>query len=236
MSNPEDAITQMNQLIQQSTQALMCGPDCQKQKKISELKQNYLNAQTNAESASSTLSTAQQEYYTYTQGPAGYNKIIDSELEVKANKIADVMFAKYNESISTTTRLTDTSSNLTNNYHHILELYNEYVHKNKILKDKIRTTKSDIATDDRQTYYETQNLTSITQWYSIFKWIYIICLVAFILISLIKRKPLVKSVIIFIMLCLYPFIIGPIVLFIISIVKKIGGFIPATNNVYLSMK
>ena len=218
----DETTAQLNKLLQQSSQALSCGPDCQKEQKMSELKQNYINAQTNLESAPVVLSTAEKDYYTYTQGTAGYNKIINSELEKKATILTDVLFKNFNNSIADTTHLVDIYSNLSNNYSHINELYKDYIAKNKDLKYKIQLTNSNILTDDRKTFYEIQQIQHLKNWHTFFKWIYFIGLIIFVIVSLrfYKTQSPLRTIIIFIFLCIYPYIFFPIWKFIHDAVVK----------------
>jgi hypothetical protein len=79
-NNFDDSINQFNNLIQNSQNALLCGPDCQKKKYSENLEQIYLDAKNNVLTAPSQLNTAAKNYYTYTKGEAGYDEYITNEL------------------------------------------------------------------------------------------------------------------------------------------------------------
>ena len=47
----QNTTNQINKMLEQASEALLCGPTCQKIKLTDELKQKYLDAQTNLETA-----------------------------------------------------------------------------------------------------------------------------------------------------------------------------------------
>ena len=55
----------INQLLEQSAEALACGPTCQKLKISEELKQKYLDAETNMQTAPIQLEETKKNYYIY---------------------------------------------------------------------------------------------------------------------------------------------------------------------------
>ena len=59
LSNQQSSQDKITALLEQSAQSLICGPDCQKQKITEELKQKYLNSQTNLQTAPINLETTQ---------------------------------------------------------------------------------------------------------------------------------------------------------------------------------
>ena len=231
-SNEAETFNKINDLIQQSSQQLLCGPSCQKERKIQELKQTYMNAESNNESASTTLASAKKNYYTYAKGIDGYNEMMETELKDKATKIANVMFENFIRSIKKTSEMIDIYSNSFNNKIYIQELLDEYIKKNNDLKKQINNTKSTIFTEDRKTYYEKQNFGSLQSWYNIFKWIYIFCVFVLLITCFIKKYSWFKIILIFLIFCIYPFIIRFLILLFVYITKKITEMIP--KNIYLT--
>jgi hypothetical protein len=55
----------INELLEQSSQAIMCGPECQKAKVSEDLKQKYLDAETNMQTAPMQLDQSKKNYYVY---------------------------------------------------------------------------------------------------------------------------------------------------------------------------
>ena len=58
----------INELLEKSAEAMMCGPTCQKLKITEELKQKYLDAQTNIQTAPTKLEQTKKNYYIYSEG------------------------------------------------------------------------------------------------------------------------------------------------------------------------
>ena len=135
MSNQID-MNKFNTLISQASDAVLCNSECRKQRETDKLKQNYLNSQTNLASASNQVQVAQKNYITFTQGISGYNDLRDSELQDKAQEIAD-KFTEYfqNDSKEITTQI-DTYEGLLLNFKNVAELYLKYKTENvELIKD-----------------------------------------------------------------------------------------------------
>ena len=230
-----DVTSQINQMLAQSSDALMCGPDCQKKRQTDKLKQQYVDAQTNIKTAPSQLKQAEKNYYTFAEGDAVYNKVLDNELTQKADKIGETMQQNFNESVDNATTLNETYNSLYTNYQHVLELYNDYIDENDELNRKIMKHGSDIVTTDRKTYYETQNYETLVSWYRFFRWIYFILVVAFIIAIFLadSTSSLLRKIFMLILVIAYPLVITYVVTYAISIRDRIILLMP--KNIYKSM-
>jgi hypothetical protein len=154
-----------------------------------------------------------------------------TELEDKANKVANLMFEKFNDTIKRNIENIDLYSNTFKNKVYIEELLNIYKNKNDNLKQQITNIKSTIFTDDRKTYYQKQNLVLLQSWYNLLKWIYIFSVLVLIVLCFIKKYSWTKIIVIFLLFCVYPFIINLLIFLCILISKKITWMLP--KNVYL---
>jgi hypothetical protein len=184
MSNQID-MNKFNTLISQASDAVLCNSECRKQRETDKLKQNYLNSQTNLASASNQVQVAQKNYVTFTQGNSGYNDLLDSQLQEKAQEIADT-FTEYFESDSKeiTTQI-DTYEGLLLNFKNVAELYLKYKTENVQLIKDLKDETNDVLTNERKTYYEDQKIDGLKGfYYYILLGIYIICLIGFIIFSL----------------------------------------------------
>jgi hypothetical protein len=65
MSNSFD-INQLNTLLEQASDTILCNSDCQKERKAEKLKQKYLNSQTNLATAPHNMQVAQKNYIEFT--------------------------------------------------------------------------------------------------------------------------------------------------------------------------
>ena len=219
-------------LIKQSQETLACGPECQKIRKIEELKQKYINSQTNVISAPDQLRESQRNFFIASQGIAEYNTMIESELKNKSEKIADVMLNEFNNNVEEATSLVDTYNTLENQEEYLIDLKNKYTKENKILTIEINSIFNDIVTNDRKTYYQSQNMTNVNGWYRLYNVIYVILFIIFLVLILTvsnKYSFKIKAVIIILFL-IYPWIASFIIFRIIAFFQHISSLLP--KNIY----
>jgi hypothetical protein len=222
-STDQNQINKINQILEQSADALTCGPDCQTEKKSTDLKQKYLDAETNLVTAPIKLKSAKKDYIVYTQGSAAYNKEQGSEEKMRAVVLSKKMTTQFNDAIASTNSLTDIYSSLNSNYQNIEDLYNKYVKENVYLKKGINSTESDTVTNDRKTYYEIQENDRLKYWIIFFKWLYAITVIIFIIKMILGKSEysLKIKIGILCLLILYPFVINKILLYLYTIIKRI---------------
>jgi len=232
---PNSQITQVNQLIQAANQAIICGPACQEQKKIEDLQKKYLDAQANVATAPQQLENAEKEYYTASKGAAYYSDFLRNKLQGKADILGNTLKSNFQKNIQLTTDFSQTYDSLSSNYQHILELFNGYVKSNESSKKEINGIQKDIITNDRKTYYEHEHLTTMKNWYYLFKWIYIILVFAFIVgIFLVKNSYSLKyKIFLLVIFVLYPFVIDFIVIYIIQLSLRLYSLLP--TNIYTNL-
>jgi hypothetical protein len=231
MSNQMD-MNKFNTLISQASDAILCNSECRKQREADKLKQKYLNSQTNLASASNQLQVAQKNYVTFTQGASGYNDLLDNQLQEKAQEIS----LKFTENFHTDSQAIktqiETYQGLLINFKNVAELYLKYKKENVQLIKDLKDETNDVLTNERKTYYEDQKIDGLKGIYFYFLLtIYIICLIGFIIFSLIYSqtnwKVKLASIIGFIAL---PFFSTWILGKIIYLIYKVYDMLP--KNVY----
>jgi len=188
MSNQMD-MNKFNTLISQASDAILCNSECRKQREADKLKQKYLNSQTNLASASNQLQVAQKNYVTFTQGASGYNDLLDNQLQEKAQEIS----LKFTENFHTDSQAIktqiETYQGLLINFKNVAELYLKYKKENVQLIKDLKDETNDVLTNERKTYYEDQKIDGLKGIYFYFLLtIYIICLIGFIIFSLIYSQ------------------------------------------------
>lgn len=209
LQKQQETQQKINQLIEQSAQVAICGPECQKQKVSAELKQRYLDAETNVETAPIKLEEAKKNYYTYTEGSAYYDQMNEKELVQKANQIGNVLKETFNEELTNAKTMNNYLNTALINSLSTEELYNEYVFNNEILEKKIRNTHGDILTNDRKTYYETDALDRLKLWYKFLWYIYYLLVIILILASIFSPSVygLSIKILIILLFIFYPYYI-----------------------------
>ena len=233
--NSNDSTSQINNLIAQSTEALTCGPNCQKTRQSEKLKQQYLDAQANVNTAPTQLDSAAKNYYTYTQGTAGYNSFRTTQLQSQAKAIASGATTTFSDGVDSATQLTDTYNSLHATYNNAVELYTRYLNENDELTDEINQINTDTVTSDRKSFYESQGFDKLNSWHSFFKWIYIILLVVYFFGMILAQSSysFLSKFLILLAFLIYPFVINYVVLLIYNIFARIYTLLP--KNAYTTI-
>jgi len=178
-------MNKFNTLISQASDAVMCNSDCRKQRETDKLKQNYLNSQTNLASGPNQLQVAEKNYVTFTKGASGYNDLLDERLQEKAQEIADKFTDFFNDDSEKIKTQIDTYEGLLINFKNVAELYLKYKKENEQLVKDLKDETNDVLTNERKTYYEDQKIDGLKGFYFyILLGIYIICLIGFIIFSI----------------------------------------------------
>jgi hypothetical protein len=221
-----------NRFLTQATESIMCGPDCQREKTIQELQQNINTAKTNQAMGPYNVEMAVKNYITYTKGESAYNDYNEARLTKQAKGIATSMQTSFNENAKNTSEMIQQYSGLLNNYEYIVELYNNYLIKNKELEKEIKKMDSDVLTNNRKTYYEDQQIDVLNSYYWLFLILYMIIWILFILFIFVFPSRLTKFKLIGIgfLLLIYPHVATGIFIIIYKIYNSITSVLP--KNVY----
>jgi hypothetical protein len=218
----------INSFIEQATSALSCGADCQNQNTINQLKQTYLDAKTNLVTAPSQVETSLKNYLVYLEGEPAYLEYKENELEAKAEQITSSIQQDISKIISDETRNVNTYDGLLINLNNIYEYYERYLKENIELQNKLKTTTSDIITNDRKTYYEDQGIESLRKYYIIIFIFYAVVVVSYIICCFAIQNDLsIKIKIVFlVLLIVYPFISAWLLKQIIHLYHKTTELLP----------
>lgn len=151
------------QLIGVVNDDAMCGPECQRQKKLAELKDAMTAAQNVSTDAPSKLAEARKNYYVYRDGEKGY---LNAQLEAKrqeAIKKTDTLQDEFGKRVQRTQTLIDEYEAMMVYNQNTDEMLDNYITTNQRLTKEIDTTKANIFTNDRRFYYYDQAID--WQWY-----------------------------------------------------------------------
>jgi hypothetical protein len=228
MQKQQETANIINSLIEQSQNVLLCGPDCQNSKTAAELEQKYLDANLEMKKAPSDFENAKKNYYVFTEGESAYNTMLEEDLKKKADRIGKLINDKFIEEINQAKTLNTYLNTDIINSKNTLELYKNYYVKNKDAEKIIKYSHGDIITNDRKSYYENQEKDNLKGWYNILLIsYYILALVYFGRFVLSDNNlSIIKKIFIVIFLIIFPYIIDPITVWVISLIQKIAGFLP----------
>ena len=232
LQNQQISQDKINDLLEKSSEAIICGPTCQKLKVTEELKQKYLDAETNIQTAPIKLEQSKKNYYIYTEGRPYYDSMKEEDLKNKANSISLLLEENFNDEVSSAKTMNSYLNTALINSENTKELLKEYLEKNQLLKVKLRERHGDILTNDRKTYYETDAYDRLLLWYRFFWWIYYI-IVLMMILSLIFSPgeiSIFKRIIFAVTFIFYPYYINYINIWIYDKYLWIKSKIPI--NVY----
>jgi hypothetical protein len=226
-------LNNFNSFLNQATQSLMCNSECQKEKKIEKLKQDYLRAQVNLVSAPNQLEIAEKNYVTFQEGELKYNEMVDAKLEKKAEIISEKFKQIFDDDVEKIKTQLETYNGLLINFKNVVELYINYKKENIDLFKQLKDDTNDVLINERKTYYEDQEVEKLEYYYYyLLIAIYYICAFCFIIFSFIypSQTHWKIQIGIFIFLLVLPFISTWILGTIIYILYTIFNMLP--KNVY----
>jgi len=209
----------VNELLAQAAPAILCGPDCQAKNNSDTLYQNYLDAQTNITQAPQKLYDTRKAYLVDSKGTSGYTSQMTSQFEKEADSIISDTQTEFNDNVELIKNMIVTYNTVYINTNNLSDYLNKLTEENNDLQKSIDNEESDIITNDRKSYYESQGYDVLFSWYYLYGVIYLILLVAFAFgIFLAPTSYSYTSKILILLLFLaYPFVINYMVLYLLSL-------------------
>lgn len=226
-------LNKFNSFLDMASKTIACGPECQQEKTAEELKNKYLTAQSNLTLAEPQYQIAKQNYYTFVSGQNGYDDMIEGELQEKAELIANNFKDDYDDKINKIKTQLDTYNGILINFRNIVDLYKQYKIENNGLTKQLKEEANDILTNERKTYYQDQEISSLNNYYYYFLLtLYIIVVICYAIFSLIYPSQFNWKVRLFLLVLflVLPFISTFLLGKIIWLIYWIFGLLP--KNVY----
>jgi len=157
---------------------------------------------------------------------------IEEQIKEEARTIVSKIKQDFNDLVSNTDTLLDYYRSSLINNENTIELYNKYLNSNKDLEKKIRNSHSDILTNDRKTYYETEAHEKLNSWYTFLRWSYYFLVFLLVVSLFFTSIPLVwwHKLIIITLVLLYPIVIKYLIDLIYYKYSNIKNELP--KNVY----
>ena len=222
-------LDKFNSMIDQATAAISCDSECQNQQKDEQLKQAYLDAQTNLATAPNNVYVSRQNYVVFDQGQPAYDELIDSELLQQAQKLTSYYQNNFTDESRNIIFNTNTYSGLLINLKNIFDLFLIYKEENIKLFKQLKDETNDVLTNDRKTYYQDQGIDNLKFYYHyFFLLIYIITILAYIIYNFMypSQISILLRVLFLALMVLLPFISSWILGKIISIIYDIYNWLP----------
>jgi len=202
-------------LIQQINKDVMCGPACQKQKKLDELMEKMNKAERTQEDAPYNLESAKKNYYTYKDGESGYIQKMRIEYRKAAQQEMKQESADFQAKADTVEQQINQVEAQDLYIRNMNDLLQTYITENQRLTKEIDSIESVLATDNRRAFYLGQKWSWETYVGWALKIIYAIVIAIFVLYYVLymgrytNRKLLITSVV----LIFFPFVLNYIFTF-----------------------
>lgn len=232
LQNQQISQDKINKLLDTSGTTLLSSPTYQKLKVTGELKQKYLDAKTNVKTAPIELEQSKKNYYVFTEGKTSYNNMLETELNKKVEEIAKLVSENFNNEISNASTMNEYLNTALINSLNTEDLLNEYIKQNKELKLKLRNNSGDILTNDRKTFYETQEFERLQLWYKFWWYIYYMLFITFLFWCILTPSDFsrVFKLILAILFLFYPYYIDYVLRSIYDFITSVHKNSP--KNVY----
>jgi hypothetical protein len=228
------AQSQISSLLEKSAEALACGPICQRQKVSAELKQKYLDAQTNLQTAPVNLENNRKNYYVYTEGQPFYDNLLEEELKQKAEHIAGLIAESFNSELDSANTMNEYYKTDIINCRNTEELLDNVIEENTKLQYELRNSHTDILTNDRKTYYENDAYDKLKMWYKVWWYIYYILVVVFLLGIFFSpsQTSIIKKIVLLVLLIFYPYYVNYIATWLYKGITSLYNSMPKSvyNN------
>ena len=222
----------LNELIKKANQQTSCGSDCQKKKKIEDLKSKYESVKVNLSQGPENLAESRKNYFVYAFGDK-YNDDFNEKLYTKeANDKVNTMKKQHSKDVGEITSLINDYESTYIYKGNMGDLSDKYKNENNTLKKEIDNNEKTKATNDRKVYYENQQIEDIQYYKSLLKLVYWVTLVLYTIIFLYDGfYKNIKMDVMLILFYIYPHVIDEIVSRIFYIIAYLKRYIP--KNVYL---
>lgn len=164
-----------------------CNELCKDNTTGTKLYNDYVLAKETMSTAPTKLQTSVEKYYTYTKGRDKYNTYLDNILNTKSEKIKDIINKVFVENVSDVKQNIERYKESHITFTTLIELYHKYFKENDLLIQRISNTTSDILTNERNSYYQSQSTESTTYYNKTMVYIYITLVI--ICIALMFMRP-----------------------------------------------
>jgi len=161
-------INSFNNFITQSNSlnpSIFCDETCQTKRKKEDLKLKYDQAQNNLTLAQPQYENSKKNYYTYLLGLSGYNEMVEQELQTKVDTEITKLKTQLTSTFTKIQSQIDTYNGLLINTRNVADLYENYKLENKNLAKELKDDISTIATNERKTFYQNQEIETIKSIY-----------------------------------------------------------------------
>jgi hypothetical protein len=211
-----------------------CDHDCLLAKQRSELRQRYLDAERNVRTAPEKLTQAEHDYFLNRDGPKKYREFLRNRYGNNADQEIQKLKNEH-KMIMNEIDLGIMKIQSQNN-----EIYNSSNYKNMLastqsrIEDELQENERSATVSSRKIFYMEKQIQSFSWWFYLFRNLYWICAVIWVIIGVIYyRQFTTRSIAIFVFIVAYPFFMVWLFVAAYSFIKYVVSMFP--RDVYLSI-
>jgi hypothetical protein len=167
-----DTTNNINDILTKLNNKISCDSSCQRQKKIDDLKNKWMNAEQRGANSEEEIEQAKMNYYLYAGGENAYNEVKNSEY---AQSASDYSSDATNEMNQLQYEMNDSLDRYVYNTEHVQslnELYEIKVKKNGEIENKIDEYNKITFTSQRKIVYENHDMNRIQTYHKIIIFLY----------------------------------------------------------------
>jgi len=231
-------IHKLNSMVASLQDRILCGEECQKERKKKILKQKMNKAQIDLRYGPESVHKAEKEYYQFADGKKAYRDMLMKRYTNEAVDLKSTALKQHDAYVQELSALVSTYEAETLYSERMDELLKKLQEENKELSIAIDNEVGATQTNDRKMVYETRESDKLYSSRTIALVIYYILLVCYIFASAFfqERKYLDWRTWIYIMLYIaFPLTVNILSRFITTIVKVVGNALNSSlpKNVYI---
>ena len=168
-----DQLSQLNNMINNMNNVNICDAECQKQKKITRLRDQYNNAKNKLNNAPAEIEATRKAYLMESKGSQYYTQYMESEYKKEAQKQVD----DWNNSLikPLIKQINDKLSYYKSQNYYQNNIKDYYDYQNEMLSDlkqKVENTNAKKYTNDRLAYYYDYNSSVVNSFNNIMFYLY----------------------------------------------------------------
>ena len=168
-----DQLSQLNNMINNMNNVNICDAECQKQKKITRLRDQYNNAKNRLNNAPAEIEATRKAYLMESKGSQYYTQYMESEYKKEAQKQVDdwndglikPLIRQINDKLSYYKSQNYYQNNIKDYYNYQNEMLSD-------LKQKVENTNAKKYTNDRLAYYYDYNSSVVNSFNNIMFYLY----------------------------------------------------------------
>lgn len=234
--NNEAITNQLNSILSGITEKAACGPVCQRDKKANELKKKYLEAKENVRFAPEKYNDAEKNYFRFINGENWWRDYKKEQIEKKTRKELRARNRRFEDFYRSTEKGLLYYKSQFENKNNLNDILNNIDKKLSNFKKSKSDKEKVIQTSYRKSTYYNKEIKNIESYISVITKIYFALVIA-LSVSLLFffgefKKPM--TIIMIILLAIYPFVITDIHLFIVKTFHDISSNIRNLDQLILS--